>query len=295
MRKPRILKNKKGIVFADVIGAIQRTINWFFTTAPKPLLLLFFLIFIILFASIFGFVLNTTGHFCDTQGNLYKTGFLSIITNVELLTSMPSQKEIQEGVIRPSQTGFFDRTLPQCSPYLTGWTYEQDGIIRNLTPAHYFHDTGRCTQCKNITKTIPPEGGLFSEEYCSDNILLPKSHEDKSLWGKWFCGAFLGSCTIPEGYRYNRINNTFECTSPLCAATTTELWNLKLKETGAKIILQEEIARRDYRNAVSIECEPGRLDPEFKTFGIKIFDYKLWIILLLLTLLVWGVYKIKYP
>jgi len=295
----RLLKSKKGTVIGDLFTGISSSISHFLTTAPKPLLIIIFLVFLLFFASIFSFLLNTTGRFCDTAGNEYKTGTFNLITNIGLLSSMPSQEELDSGTL-PASEGLFDSTILECGNYYYNWEYiDAAGVRQNLTERYYFATPERCTTCNQIVKAIPQEGRAFGVDICLDLYVYPKEYEDMSWIAKRTCGKFLGTCDIPEGYYYDGNNNIFACYSDLClnengsVTTMGEAWNLQLKEKGAKLIPPSEHGDKDYRNAIRIECDPGELDPKLRVFGINPFDYRLWLFIIILSALVWLLFKIK--
>ena len=297
---PSLFRSKKGQV-VDIFAGIQRSINWVLTTAPKPLLLLLFLLFLIAFSSIFSFLLNTTGNFCDTAGNEYRTGTFSLITNFQLITSMPSNEELNSEQLSTKEE-WTESTLQECSSLYWGkknnWTYVSSGTEYNLPRGYYFQDDG-CIICNDSVTALSPEGTLFKTNICLDRIIYPKERDDMSFIEKIFCGKFLGRCDIPEGYYYDNSINKFICDDPLCKNednTTNslgEIWNLKLREEGATINPPSEYGDRDYRNAINVECDPNDVKPNLRFFGVEVFDYKLWVMLMILSSLIWLVFKIK--
>lgn len=295
----KIIKNKKGTVAGDIFSGIQKIIDWIINSAPRPLQLIIFLFLLVGLSFAMGFFINVTGNFCDTQGNLYQTGTFSIITNTELLIRMPSNQEINE--IEEIDVENYQETLFECGVFLSGLYYVQENGSREpLEEDYYFKDSGRCTKCEDVRKVFGKEGILVTQKYCADDILYPKEYEELSILGKWTCGKTLGACSIPEGYYYSRTTNSFICYEELCKITNEtntfgKLWNNQLKQTGAKIITRDEINERDYRNVVRVDCDMADIHPKLKFFSIELFNYKLWVIIGLLALVIWGVYKIKHP
>lgn len=300
---PSLLRNKRGQT-VDVFGAIQRAISWLLTTAPKPLLYLLFLLFLVAFSALFGFILNTTGNFCDTAGNEYQTGALQFSTNFQLISNMPSEEELDSETL--DADAYTKGTIIECS-YLYNnetWVYYTRGnkTEKELPTNYYFKDDGCiiCEQSVYAYTTNTLIGGRSTRiNICLDQKIYPKSYEQMSFLEKRTCGESLGRCAIPEGYYYDAENDIFVCDSDLCRSedgetnTVGELWNLKLKEKGATMKTPSVYGDRDYRNAVRIECEEGDLTPKLRFFGINIFDYKLWLLLMVLSALAWAVFKIK--
>lgn len=302
-RRLKLFSNKKGQL-ADILGGFQRVISWFIDVVPKPIKVLIFLLFILLLGSLFGFFLNSTGNWCDTAGNEYSTGVFSLFTNVDLLVNQPSNDELNTEEIDPNDENFFDSTIVKCSRYFDTFDdyylrYENGTKVLLQDDQYFFHDTGRCTSCSEKVKIWADGNSLLSEDYCLDDIIYPKSYDELSWLGKVTCGKFLGSCDIPEGYYYDRNLNLFICDDPLCqsengsVSTIGERWNLLLREKGAKLKAPSVYGDKDYRNALSIECDAGDVSPKFRLFGIEVFSYKIWVFLFVLGALLWALFKIK--
>lgn len=298
----RLLRNKKGTVIGDLFGGISSSISHFLQSAPKPVLIIIFLAFLLFFSVIFSFFLNITGNFCDTAGNEYKTGTFNLVGNIGLLSSMPSEEELDSSTLEVKEP-LGKSTLLECSLYVystatKNWTYDNNDVLTQIPDGYYFRDDG-CILCNEVVRAIPPEGSLLSTEICFDNFVYPKDYEDMKWIEKRTCGKFLGRCDVPNGYYYDSNNNVFVCNSELCLSeegvpsTQGDNWNLKLQEQGAKLTPPSTHGDRDYRNALRIECDIGDLNPKLRVFGVNPFDYRLWIFLFILSALIWVVFKIK--
>ena len=293
---PSLFRNKKGQT-VDVLGGIQRAVSWLLTTAPKPLLYLLFLLFLIVFSALFGFILNSTGNFCDTAGNEYSTGVFSVSTNFQLIRSMPSDDELSSASLDPDDN-VISSTLATCVGfYGSGWHYKDDnGTEQNLTIGSYYRSSNKCVSC-DLVKVYSDTQTNF-ERICTGDA-YPLSPEEMGWWWRSTCGKQVGFCKPPINYYYESSNQQYVCNDDSCIqeegeiTTQGELWNQKLLEEGAKLKADSVYEERDYRNAVAIECEAGDLTPKMRFFGINIFDYKLWLMLMVLSALVWAVFKIK--
>ena len=289
-KKSLFSMNKKGFVWADLVGAFQRAVSWFLDTVPRPIKLLMFLLFLLGFVSIFGFLLNSSGNFCDTNGNLYETGFFSLGTNLELLSSMPSYEDLNKVELGITETTF--TIFSKCETFIVDGFYYENGekiYIENGTRNYY--DGGYCTDCE--TRLIISNLTLASTESCiTDGYTIP--YEDKNWLKKYACGR--QGCEPPVNYYYSFEDDSYVCEdNDICGNMTIgQNWNDLLKSVGAKITPATTFTDRNYRNAVAVSCDVGDLQPQFKFFGIKVFDYKLWVGIYLLLGLIWIVYKIKY-
>jgi len=301
--RPSLSRNKKGQT-VDILGGIQRAIGWLFQTAPKPLLYLIFLLFLVVFSSLFSFVLNTTGQFCDTQGNEYSTGGFQILTNFQLISSMPNDDELNSETL--DADSYTKGTVIECSSLYSDaqWVYytRANKTPSNITTGYYFKDDG-CIVCEQSVYAYPTGtvlGGRTTRiNICLDEQIYPKTREEMSFIEKSFCGDWMGRCAVPEGYYYDSNLDRFVCDDELCmneegdTNTVGELWNLKLKERGATLKAPSIYGDKDYRNAVRVECESGSVEPTLRFYGIDVFNYKIWLMLMVLGGLMWAVFKIK--
>jgi hypothetical protein len=287
--------SKKGQVI-DLLGGIQRGISWFLDVTPKPIKIMIFLLFLIGFASIFGFLLNTTGHFCDSQGNLYKTGLFSFKTNFNLLSDMPSNDELISTTIDPDDPAVKATTIVNCNvPVGNGTTYYKEGDNKiYIDEGLYYQSSDRCVDCEFKTIYWEEQGGLLTKTSLCMGDAYAKPYDELSWWGRQTCGKTFGVCTPPAGYYYSKAQGSYVCKEGICEGQTMgTLWNENLKSIGAKIITQETIAEYDYRNAVRVDCDIGDVNPKFKVFGLEIFNYKLWIALIVLAAISWAALTLK--
>lgn len=292
--------NKRGIIGTDlisgIVAAIQRGISWFFTTAPKPLLYLIFLIFLVAFSLLFSYALNFTGNYCDTNGNEYTTGAFRIADNIELLASMPKNSELGQQEIPVDETVAL--IIPKCIAFFNDpYTYEGGWFITNrayiTNGSGYYYDGGFCTDCEKDKIFDNTTGN--SGTYCLGDVYRLEDNE-KSWAQKSLCGTTLGGCEPPANYYYDHNTASYVCVDNSCEGQTIgDVWNKKLLSIGAKIQEPDDIPKRSYLKALAIQCDVGDVNPKFKFFGIELFNYKLWVVIMLLSLLIWGVYKIKHP
>lgn len=292
---PSLLRNKKGQT-VDILGALQRAVSWLLTTAPKPLLYILFLLFLVVFSALFGFILNTTGNFCDTQGNEYTTGLFSVATNFQLIRGMPDEEDLSTATLDPDDN-LITRTLATCVGfYGSDWKYkDENGNEQNLTAGSYFRSSTKCVDCE-LVKVYSDTQTNF-ERICLGDA-YPLSPDEMTWWRRSTCGKQIGFCKPPINYYYESSANTYVCNDESCVddgelTTQGELWNQRLKEEGAKLKTSSVYGEKDYRNAVAIECESGDLTPKLRLFGINVFDYKIWVFLMILSGLGWILFKIK--
>lgn len=309
----RLLRSKKGTVIGDIFGGISSSISHFLSSAPKPILIIIFLVFLLFFATIFSFFLQITGNFCDTAGNEYRTGTFNLVTNIGLLSSIPSEDELNSEAI-PVEGGFIESELwYDCSnEYNEDFLYKHsNGTWVQFTGERYYYiGTSKCVECleeARVKPDIEDEGffytvtysPIWNEKVCLDEKVYPKPYEELSFFGKISCNqeGEGNTCSVPQGYYFDGNTNKFLCYEELCMGNATNTlgkrWNLKLREKGATLQPPSPHGDRDYRNALRIECDKGDLHPKLRVFGVNPFDYRIWLFLIILSALVWVVFKIK--
>jgi len=289
--------SKKGQVI-DILGGIQRGISWFLDVTPKPIKIMIFLLFLIGFASIFGFLLNTTGHYCDSQGNLYKTGVFSFKTNFNLLTNMPSNDELSSTTIDPDDPVVKATTIVECNIVTTEnqrYYYGEDEETKIFIPEGiYYQSSERCVDCDFVDTYFNSSGGALARTTICLGDAYAKPYDELNWWGRQTCGKTFGICTPPPGYYYSKAENAYVCDAEDCEGRTMgQVWNENLKSIGAKIVTQDTISEYDYRKAVSVQCDIGDINPKFKVFGLEVFNYKLWIAIIVLSAVVWASLTLK--
>ena len=225
---------------------------------------------------------------------------------------MPSEEEIDNEYISV-EGGFFQENFwYDCSNlYYNNSQYKNDeGEWVNFGEERYYYiGTDQCVYCEEEVRVRPDlsdegffysitYGTPFKEKICLDSLVYPKEYDDLSWYGKNVCGKVDSVCSIPTGYYFDGNNNIFVCGENECLSengtnTIGQAWNLKLKGQGARLTPPSQHGDRDYRNALRIECDNGDLNPKLRVFGVNPFDYRLWIFLVILSALVWVMFKIK--
>jgi hypothetical protein len=74
-------------------------------------------------------------------------------------------------------------------------------------------------------------------------------------------------------------------------STVGDQWNNLLNELGAqKYYSPAELESRSYQNVFRLSC--NNLIPTLNFFGIPVFDYKIWLFLMLISIMGWVIYKL---
>jgi hypothetical protein len=285
----RLFSNKKGLL-GDVGTAIGNIIGTIFHTIPKPLLFLIFLAILLLLGQLLTYVFNIAGIYCNSADVPVKTGF-NLLTTVELIGAVPDKNEIgKDDVALNTVLGLNNEKGTDCSIYLTSGTITYtNGTTQNFTN-RWFYDGTYCSQCTEIKildytgrsfmqMNVKPEDGIC----LGDAYRLPDS--SKGWWKQWNC-----KCEPPIHYKYSYQTNTYQCidANGCTQITIGQKWDDTLKSKGATVLYGDlnENTNPQYTGMIGITCRD--LHPRLAIWHIDIFDFRLWVVLMLLTILFWA-------
>ena len=258
----RLLKSKKGgiaDIFKTALDSIRSLISWFFQTAPKPLLFFFFMMFIILLGNtVIPLIANSFGYHCDTSGTVWKVESTSILLNYEILRN------------KPSIDGAFMNIPLACG--------KAETLNFNLA---------LCTDC---TTEKTNTSSFFG--YCvGDGSPLPKE-----LYTSWQQNIYCDwlNCKPPSGYIFNYTEGKFHCLAYWCLNETLDDYNDNIRAAeGATPVYILDDDKYKGRNIVYFKCPINNpVNIRLTFFGLDVFDYRIWLMFLLLSMIIWVYTKI---
>jgi hypothetical protein len=283
--------NKKGL------WGLSDIANWWQAITgvmPKPVIFIIFLTIMLLLAQLLTFFFNMNGIFCTSsdipvrvEGNF----FTSLISNINLMSELPDPdsigKEVQD--VNTLQSG-----VMECSVCLgSGTIIYSNGSKTNFANKKCFYQYDGCVNCQpNQIVDIELTGRDLVNVCLKD--AYPKTNEEKSFLSKAFCGAkYFGRCEPPAHYFYSANDNYYRCADNTCNGITAgDTWDNKLLERGAmpiyKTIESGKLEGKAYDEGIGISCKDLR--PKLSFYRLDIFDFKIWIFILLLIMLIW-IYK----
>lgn len=248
--------NKKGQ--ADFIGNLLSTI-------PKPVLFLFFILLMAGIVALLSPVFNSFGIFCDSDGVVVSVPDANIITNFRLISSLPDADEIGGNSLDPNGL------VTKCTQY-------HDGKSR-------FTDWGcsDCTHIEDLVSNIDTQADV-----CEGDAYRTPNANLSWIKRKFICP--LDSCLIPEGYYYDVDTGFYECIGDCSSQTLAESRDKKLSELGAFPYYSEAVDDNSYSGLLMFGCSDNlKVQPTIK--GVPIFDLKIWAVMILIILLLWGIMK----
>jgi hypothetical protein len=292
----KLFPNKKGVL-GSVGTAIGNLISTIFHTLPKPILFIIFLAILLLIGQLLTYIFNFAGIYCNSADVPVSVGF-NLLTTTELIGVVPDATEINtDDVPLTKIIGVSGEKGTSCSVYLTSGYYTlENGTTTNFTN-QWFYDGTYCTNCivakiynssgnnKIIYPNVVLEDGL-----CLGNVYRMPDNE-KGWWKKWGCNSDgTSSCEPPIHYRYDYITNTYVCEdfNGCSQITVGQKWDDTLKSKGAQVLYGDlnETIKPEYTGMIGIKCVDMR--PRLSIWHIDIFDYRLWIVLMLIMILIWA-------
>lgn len=274
-------------IISDIIGTIQKIIDWVQRTIPKPVMFLFFLVFLLFIGNtLMPIFFNMMGIFC-IDGTKYTNDFYDVPTNIATTFRIM-------GI--DLENGTTDVEL-NC----IGQIYN-DTSPGNPNALITYYDGAYCTECTKIVGSgdpnylasgIPPyndNNGLCA----GDAIHIPDN--EKSTLQRWLC-EYIGdesviafACEPPPGFIFDFDNAIYTCVDILiCGNFTKQV----LVENGliAKGFTRIETFPTDEPSVVGTTCYENK--PKFTVVGIDLFNWNIWLFLLLITILisVWMKFK----
>ena len=254
----RMFNNKKGqIPTTDIVGSvingIRSAISWFFTTIPKPLLAIIFLFFILLIGNFLIPAMANTFGYHCDSNG--QVWKVSGLAVFDNLDLLRHKPEYSEGDL-------------QAVPFM---------CFAKQTARHLSY-------CSNCTFNSTAYGSCQTDGYRLD---------DYSGFKNFYCNT-LG-CAPPIDYFLDISAEAFRCDASWCINATLDAYNSNIYQTeGASPVYQNIGANRTAEGAIYFKCkEENPLNIRLTLFGIDMFDYRVWVALFMIGIILYGYTLIK--
>ena len=250
--------NKKGQ--ADFIGNILSVI-------PKPLLFIFFIVLLGVIVNLLAPVFNSMGVYCDSNGDVVKLHDSNLFANINLINKLPDADDIAGEDIDPNGR------IIKCVQTING---------------SYYHDKTPCTTCYS---TLDGVEGVYedSNDVCSGDAF--KTDKNSLNWYRRAIYCPVADCTIPEGYYFESDSGKYECLGDCSSQTLASKRDEKLYDMGARPLYANNYSDNSFNGVFKFGCNDNlRVEPTIK--GIALFRLEYWALIILITLLLWGLIKL---
>lgn len=250
-----MMMNKKGQ--ADIVGNIISFI-------PKPVLFLIFIMLMGVIVILLSPMFNSFGVFCDSTGTIVKLHESNFITNIAVLRSIPDAKEIAGDNINPN------KFLLKCTEWINGSQYLS---------------TYGCSTCE--FGEIPSQVDARFDVCDGDAFRTPDN--ELSWWGENI-KCPVADCRIPKGYYFEFDSGEYECIGDCSSQTLANVRDFRLDELGAVPMYEDNLYDNSASSFMKFGCSDAlRVEPTVK--GIPIFRLEYWLMMILISLLIWGISK----
>lgn len=296
-------------VVSEIFDGFRWIVSEFFSKIPRPLQLIIFLLFLVLFGFVLSFSLHLFGIHCNSAKEPMKVDFREISTNLRIIgyTADPFLTGDNLSLVdaHPDLEGETDqcfRYAKKIDETLGGETWESCINSSNTTGCSFLWlPRAECFNCSTVRSICldPDLGGGIGAFLCN--------HQDRctgDVYGNidlegfnFRCFGDPGDCSIPSGYTWNSSTGRLNCVNQdICGVNgTRQITKLddKLKSVNAELLYNPNIDQGSYHRFVSVGCT-NALNPELKLFGlIPLFNYQIWLIVMVIAALFMFMYKLR--
>ena len=272
--------------------------------APKPLKIALFLVFLLLFTAIIPFMLHSFGIHCNSDGQTVKTSAFNVIDNIQIAFIDPNE-QINTSSYEPSvQFAFGDSQFSCRQPSCHNredffWFYTMDECENETLIYPYVDDGGLLTDCiicdGDINFSyIEGKFGYAKRDYFCFGDAHRINRSDMGWLQKLLCKP-TSVCMPPEHYYYDYSQGLYVCEDlDVCGLNNTIIEytiDSALRDAGGEVLYTES-NEKSYQRAMSFKCDKNG-NANFTFFGIPIFDYKIWLVLIVISVMFIFLNKIK--
>jgi len=259
----KMLNSKKAFIGGDFLkaglDAFRSLLSWFFQTMPKPLLFIVFLMFVVLLSNfIVPIMANSFGYHCDGSGTVWKVNGLDFLVNFDLMRSKPEISGVYVTI-----------------PFICDGGSGKRGKVMGL-----------CTDCpREENETL----NTYSNCIGDGNRL-----DDYPYWTQKLECEMM-KCAPPIGHIYNYTADKFQCVETHCINQTLLEYNNKIYSTRMSMpAYGGDFDNYTADNVVYFKCqEENPTNIRLTFFGLDIFDYRIWLIGMLLGLIIFAYTRLK--
>lgn len=305
-------------ILDEIVSSFRWLIDFFMSKTPAPIKFVVFLLFLIVFSAFFSVILHFVGIHCDSEGNVQKTPMTSLFTNYNIMTAgneefnssayFPEEKQAGINLDVIGTTTKADCLYEVCMAENKTIEDKEFLFYPNpdcVTEPFYLFDRGGgdffganvgCSACDDYisSATIGVRNIWDSNTYNDYNFNFCYGDaykiEDYNWWQDLHCRDWW-SCNIPENYYWENETGLFTCLNDdVCGENVTEnterITNVDfaLLQAGATPFYEGQVSDRSYKKFVGVTCDTD-YNPHLTIAGIKIFDYKIWLMIMVIYVL----------
>jgi len=278
-----------------VSDEIRWLIDSFIDKTPRPIKILLFLLMLVGLISMIPFMLHIFGFHCNTDSEIIQTSPRKFIINLQLAFTgadeyINTSSYVPDNINAPL-LGFPIASCRKPVCLVNGTYYwESDPYCDGKTTIYPSLTTlavwSRCSICQGDVNSIGIQSSnMLGTDYfylcLEDSIHLNQS--DRNWYQDWVCDEGE-DCTVPKYYKYEFDTGTFDCVDlDICGLNNTKIISVVddlLDQVGGELLYPEGTTK-NYESVARLKCDKS-LNPELTFFGIPIFDYKIWLLLIVI-------------
>lgn len=281
-------------ILSEAFDGVRWIIDFFIDKVPKPIKILIFLLFLLFFGTVLSFAMNIFGVHCNDQKQPVTLEWYDITTNLQAI--FQKSRILTDENLTISDIHPVSRYVDQkCAYYLKNESGELINCPEdNTTGCLYYFKQPECFNC-NTTNTGWIYFGGIDWDYIGPVCSGDAYYKQLSFSEKYF--SCIVACDIPLHYKFNHITGSYDCIDlAYCGpnatlVSQTEL-DVLLTENEASLLYPTTIDKRSVNNLITIKCN-NNYNPRLTFFGIDIFDYRLWLFLIVIYVLAILLFKLK--
>lgn len=280
-------------IVQEIFDGIRWIISEFLDKAPKPLKFLIFMLFLTGLASLIPFFMHIIGFHCNTDLDVVKTSTFKFSSNIKL-AFVGEDDVINSSSYNPEPLTIIGLAVESCKRTICFHNgdayYAIESECDNETTLYPFaldsSDYGwvRCADC---------ELGYFNETFIrgtfgaseTKNLCFGDAYATDMNWLQEQLCDPEDRCLPPENYYYEYDTGTYDCDNlDVCglnnSVITSEVDTLLLNADGYKFY--DDPDPKNYKNMAMLKCDTS-LRPNLTFFGIPVFDYRLWLMIAIIS------------
>ena len=288
-------------IIQEVWDGIRWAIDFFMDKIPRPLQILIFLLFLVLFASMIPFFLHLVGVHCDSHSVVKKVSLLKVSTNVQL-AYIGANEYINISSYVPPNIETLGLPTESCRKpvcYSKGrYFWQSDDECDNKTIIYPYLTTllswSRCTVCQGDVNHTTILGLLGTDSYylCFGDA-YPINKTDMNFYQSFTCDE--DRCMPPFYYYYEYDTGTYDCLNETyCGENASVILSradILLEQADAERMYAASADDRSYDKAIQVKCDK-EFNPQIYFYKIPIFNYKIWLLLVVVYVMFTFLHKI---
>jgi len=274
-------------ILSDIIDGIKWMIDFFVDKVPKPLKVVFFLLLLLGFGTLIPFFLHMIGYHCNSDKVVYKAESLDFFANYGIYNEQSSLvfgdnvsfEEAHPKVDRENCVFYARNTAGYIDFCLINDT--------NTTGCKYYYRWGDDFFCNRVNLCVD-RNWFFVYDPCSNYCYTDVFPQEND-----YLSTAEADCYVPEGYKWSVTEGRYLCLNQTICDEGFSVIDEKLDSIGATPLYKnDDESDKSYTNIIKLKCNDD-YNPSIRILGIPIFDYKFWILMLLASVMIGLLLKIR--